>query len=54
MRAVAHGWQPAGRHIDVGVAKEFFRADEALKKGKRTREQLADRKRETNKWAEGK
>lgn len=32
MAAVAHGWQPPGRHIDVGVAKEFHAADKA--KGK--------------------
>jgi hypothetical protein len=25
--AVAHGWQPPGRHIDVGVAREFHDAD---------------------------
>jgi hypothetical protein len=53
-RAVSHGWQPPGRHVDVGVAKEFMRADEAKKKGHRSKEQRADRKRETNKWAEGK
>jgi hypothetical protein len=27
MSAVAHGWQPPGRHVDVGVAKEFHNAD---------------------------
>jgi hypothetical protein len=53
-RAVAHGWQPSGRHVDVGVAKEFMHADEAKKKGRRSKEQRADRQRETNKWAEGK
>ena len=32
MAAVAHGWQPPGHHIDVGVAKEFHAADK--RKGK--------------------
>jgi hypothetical protein len=27
MEAVAHGWQPSGRHVDVGVAKEYSAAD---------------------------
>ena len=54
MRAVSHGWQPPGRHIDVGVAREFERADEAKKKGHRSREQRADRKRATDDWAQGK
>jgi len=29
MAAVAHGWQPPGRHVDVNVAKEFHSADKA-------------------------
>jgi hypothetical protein len=32
MSAVAHGWQPPGRHVSVKVAKEFHSADKA--KGK--------------------
>ena len=27
MSAVAHGWQPPGRHIDPKVAQEFHAAD---------------------------
>lgn len=53
MRAVAHGWQPPGRHVDVGVAKEFMHADEAKKKGHRSKEQRAERKRHIDAWAEG-
>ena len=30
--AVSHGWQPPGRHIDVGVAKEFHEADKSVGK----------------------
>lgn len=53
MRAVAHGWEkPGGGGPSVSVAKEFMHADEA-KKGKRNREQRADRKRATDKWARG-
>jgi mannose/cellobiose epimerase-like protein (N-acyl-D-glucosamine 2-epimerase family) len=29
MSAVAHGWQPKGRHVDVSVAREFHQADKA-------------------------
>jgi hypothetical protein len=55
MRAVAHGWhKPGGGGPTPAVAKEFMHADEAKKKGRRTREQRADRKRETSAWAEGK
>ena len=54
MRAVSHGWQPPGRHIDVNVAREFTHADMAKAKGKRSRAQRADRKAATDKWAEGK
>lgn len=32
MAAVAHGWQPPGKHIPVSVGKEFHAADKA--KGK--------------------
>jgi hypothetical protein len=32
MSAVAHGWQPPGRHVDVGVAKEFHEADKKVGK----------------------
>jgi len=53
MRAVSHGWQPPGRHVDVGVAKEFMHADER-KRAHKTREGRADHKREMNEWAEGK
>jgi hypothetical protein len=52
MKAVSHGWQPPGRHVDVGVAKEFVHADEA-KKAHKTREGRADRKRRLDKWARG-
>ena len=55
MRAVSHGWQPPGRHIDVGVAKEFMHADErAHKRAHKSREGRADHKREMDDWAEGK
>lgn len=52
MRAVAHGWQPPGRHVDVDVAKEFVRADEK-KHAHKTREGRADRAREMDRWARG-
>jgi hypothetical protein len=52
MRAVSHGWQPPGKHIDVGVAKEFMHADQR-KKAHKSREGRADRKRELDKWAHG-
>jgi hypothetical protein len=52
MRAVAHGWhKPGGGGPSVGVAKEYMHADEAKKKGHRSREQRADRKRSTDAWA---
>lgn len=55
MRAVAHGWKkPGGGGPSTSVAKEFMHADERKKKGARTSEQRADRKRETSAWAEGK
>lgn len=55
MRATAHGWEkPGGGGPSVEVAKNFMREDQAKKKGKRTREQRADRKRSTSAWAEGK
>jgi hypothetical protein len=55
MRAVAHGMKPRSGHgPSVAVAKEFMHADEARKPGKRSREQIADRKRATSAWAEGK
>ncbi len=55
MRAIAHGMKPLnGKGPSVAVAREFERADEAKRKGARTKEQRADRKREMNSWAEGK
>jgi hypothetical protein len=52
MRAVAHGWsKPGGGGPSVGVAKEFMHADEAKKKGHRSRAQRADHKRDTDAWA---
>lgn len=54
MEAVAHGWKkPGGGGPSPTVAKEFVRADEAKKKGPRTREQKADRRRHIDDWAEG-
>lgn len=32
MSAIAHGWQPPGRHVPVSVGKEFHEADK--KQGK--------------------
>ena len=32
MAAVAHGWQPPGRHVDPKVAKEFHAADKRVGK----------------------
>ena len=55
MRAAAHGWKkPGGGGPSVAVGKEFMHADEAKKRGRRSKEQVADRKRETSAWAEGK
>ncbi len=55
MRAIAHGMKPLnGKGPSVAVAREFERADEAKRKGARTREQRADRKQAMNNWAEGK
>jgi len=55
MRAAAHGWKkPGGGGPSVAVGKEFMHADERKSKGSRTREQRADRARETSAWAEGK
>lgn len=52
MRAVAHGFKTSnGKGPSVTVAKEFVKADEAKKKGRRSREQRADRKRSTDAWA---
>jgi hypothetical protein len=52
MRAVAHGWhKPGGGGPTPAVAKEFVAADQAKKKGRRSREQRADRKRDTDAWA---
>jgi len=54
MRAVAHGWhRPGGGGPTPAVAKEFVKADEHKRKGRRTREQRADRKRDTDAWASG-
>jgi hypothetical protein len=53
MRAAAHGWKkPGGGGPSVAVGKEFMKADEAKHKGTRSREQRADRKHSTSKWAE--
>jgi hypothetical protein len=54
MRAVAHGFKPSSGGPSVAVAKEFMHADEAKRKGARTKEQRADRKQAMNSWAEGK
>jgi hypothetical protein len=55
MRAVSHGWhKPGGGGPSVAVAKEFVAADKAKKKGHRSKEQRADRKRHTSAWAAGK
>jgi len=43
-----------GKGPSVSVAREFEKADEAKKKGARSKEQRVDRKREMNEWAEGK
>lgn len=52
MRAAAHGWKkPGGGGPSVAVAKEFMHADERKKKGHRSKEQRADRKRSTDAWA---
>jgi hypothetical protein len=52
MRAVAHGWhKPGGGGPTPSVAKEFVKADERKKPGRRTREQHAERKRHTDAWA---
>jgi hypothetical protein len=53
MQAVKNGWhKPGGGGPSVAVAKEFVAADQAKKKGGRTREQRADRRRSTSQWAE--
>jgi len=37
MRAVAHGWKPDGKKAPpIAVAKEFMRADQRVKKRKKT------------------
>jgi hypothetical protein len=52
MKAVAHGMKPSSGHgPSVAVAKEFMHADERKKKGHRSKEQRADRKRSTDAWA---
>jgi hypothetical protein len=54
MRAAAHGWQkPGGGGPSVAVGKEFMKADEAKKKGRRSHEQRADRKKHVDSWASG-
>lgn len=40
--AVAHGWQPPGRHVDVGVAKEFHTADKKEGKYEHSHKQSSD------------
>jgi hypothetical protein len=55
MRAVSHGWsKPGGGGPSVIVAKEFEKADEMKRKGPRSKEQRADRKRDMDAWASGK
>jgi hypothetical protein len=54
MRAAAHGWKkPGGGGPSVAVAKEFVAADEAKKKGSRSKQQRADRKQHVDEWASG-
>jgi hypothetical protein len=54
MRAAAHGWKkPGGGGPSVAVGKEFMAADEAKKKGSRSKMQKADRKRHVDEWASG-
>jgi hypothetical protein len=45
MAAVAHGWQPPGRHIDVKVAKEFHNADKKVGKFEHERRHPASKVR---------
>lgn len=52
MRAVAHGWEPSGKHIPMAVGKEFMHADER-KKAHKTRAGRADRKKRLDDWARG-
>lgn len=55
MRAVAHGFKPSnGKGPSIEVAREFMHADEAKRKGHRSREQVAEHKRSTDEWARGK
>jgi hypothetical protein len=55
MRAAAHGWEkPGGGGPSVAVGKEFMKADEAKRKGARSKDQRADRKRDMDAWASGK
>jgi hypothetical protein len=55
MRAAAHGWKkPGGGGPSVAVGKKFMHADERKRKGHRSKEQRADRKRHTDAWAAGK
>ena len=47
MAAVAHGWQPSGRHVSPKVAKEFHEADKKVGKwehasGKKKLKQSSD------------
>jgi hypothetical protein len=53
MRAVAHGFKPKSGGPPVSVAKEFMHAD-MKRDAHKTKEGRADRKRDMNKWAEGK
>jgi hypothetical protein len=54
MRAAAHGWvKPGGGGPSEAVGKEFMKADEAKKKGSRSKTQRADRKLSTDAWAAG-
>jgi hypothetical protein len=32
MAAIAHGWQPPGRHVPISVGKEFHNADKKVGK----------------------
>ncbi len=55
MKAVAAGWKkPGGDGPPVKVAKEFVRADRSARPGVRSKEQIADRKSEMDKWATSK
>jgi hypothetical protein len=55
MAGIAHGMKPTSGHgPSIAVAREFVQADQAKKKGARSRDQKTDRKRRLNDWAAGK